>query len=181
MLDHVAPSQLWDPCVSGFVRAQPEPSRRAWTAALSRYQTRCDAGDRVVLQLARGLDGRARRGTSDIGFSGTLAAGAIEVSLRVAACGPPLGADRVALVAGATRWSSPRLAFVRDQGCDVAELPLTRALARLVRELTETEASGALVVFEGRRSVELVITDEMKQDLAILLDAIEATELVTAP
>lgn len=183
-------SELWEPCVREFVRARPERVRRALTAALARYQTACTPDDGVALQGARGLDGRERRGRSDVGFTGTLSAARAtaaranavpatavraNVSLRVAYCGEPIAAERIVISAGSERWSSPRLPFAQDvHGCEVAELPWTRALARVVG--AAADGGDAVVAFEGRAAHDLAVTDEMKQHLRAMLEVLEALD-----
>jgi len=172
-------SELWVPCVRDFVRARPEPARRALTAALARYQTTCGPDGGVVLLGVLGLDGRERRGRSDVGFTDTLSASRTDVSLRVASCDGPLAAERIAIAADGARWSSPRIAFAQDQyGCEVAVLPWTRALARAV--WAAAGAADAVIAFEGGGQ-DLAITDEMKQHLRAMLEALDALDALDAP
>jgi hypothetical protein len=172
-----AESELWEPCVRDFVRARPAPVRRALTAALARYQTACAPGGGVALLGVRGLDGRERRGRSDVAFTGTLSASRAEVSLRVASCGGGPAPERVALeriviAADGERWRSPRLSFAQDEhGCDVAELPWTRALARAV--WAAVAAENAAITFEGGAQ-DLPLTDETKQHLRAMLEVLDA-------
>ena len=65
--------------------------------------------------------------------------------------------------------------FVRDgSGCDVAELPYTHALARvLVRAL---DANEPVIRFDDDDD-ELVITDSMKHEMRVVLDALDALGL----
>lgn len=172
----VAESQYWDRCVREFVAAQPESIRRALTTAFTRCATQCDPSGRIVLQLTRGSDGRDRRGMSDVGFAGSLSPQRIDLSLRLAYCGqPPPIADHVVITADNQRWTSPPLDFERDEhGCEVVELPTTRSLLRALR--TAVDAPDAAVHFEGKRAEDLVVTEDMKRDLRVMLDAIEALE-----
>ena len=167
-------SELWVPCVRDFVRARPEPARRALTAALARYQTTCGPDGGVVLLGVLGLDGRERRGRSDVGFTGTLSAARLDVALRVVACGGGEEPERIAIAADGERWTSPHLSFATDaHGCRVAVLPWTRALARVV--WAAAVAADASIAFEGGAE-DLAITDEMKQHLRAMLEALEALE-----
>jgi hypothetical protein len=171
----ISGSELWEPCVRDFVRALPEPARRALTAALAYYETACAPGGGVALQGVRGLDGRGRRGRSDVGFTGTLSASRVDVSLRVASCDGATAAERIAIAADGERWSSPLLAFAEDaHGCAVAELPWTRSLAQAV--WAAAGAADASIVFGGG-APDLAITDEMKQHLRAMLEALEALEV----
>jgi hypothetical protein len=172
----VAESQFWDRCVREFVAAQPEAVRRVLTTAFTRCATQCDPAGRIVLQLTRGSDGRDRRGASDVGFSGSLSAKRIDLSLRLAYCGqPPPIADHVVLTADDMRWTSPRLDFERDEhGCEVVELPTTRSLLRALRAVVD--APDGAVHLEGKRGEDLEVTDDMKQDLRVMLDALEALQ-----
>jgi len=177
-----AESELWEPCVRDFVRARPQPARRALTAALARYQTACAPDGGVALQGVRGLDGRERRGRSDVGFAGTLSAARAEVSLRVASCDGARPPERIAIAADGERWTSPRLVFAQDEhGCEVAELPWTRTLARAV--WAAVLATDAAIAFEGggAGAPDLAITDEMKQHLRAMLEAIEAIDALEEP
>jgi hypothetical protein len=180
----VAESQFWDPCVRELVAAQPAPARRALTAALARYQTACEPDGRVALLGALGVDGRRRRG-SGVGLTATLSGSRTDSSLRVAYCAAPgvagAGAERVVISGGGTRWVSPRLSFERDgQGCEAAELPLTRSLVQVLRAMID--ATDAAVALEGGGEgpgagavgQDLAVTDEVKQDLRVLLDALDA-------
>lgn len=170
--DDVAESELWDPCVRQFVHTQPARVRRALTAALARYQTACGPDGAVLLQAARGIDGRARQGRSDFALVGSMSAASIAVALRVASCGAPPDADRIVIATERARWTSPALAFERDEyGCYVAELPLTRAVTQHLRDVSR--AADAVVAFGGH---DLIVSDEMKQSLRALLDALDALD-----
>jgi len=71
------------------------------------------------------------------------------------------------------RWSSTRLELERADGWEIAMLPLTRTLARVVRRALD--ARDTVLRFEGPRGYEdVIITDEMKQDLQVMLDALDA-------
>lgn len=174
--DDVAESQFWDPCVRDFVSAQPARARRALTTALARYQTACGPGGAVIVQAARGLDGRGREGRSDIALTGTLSAARIDVSLRVVRCGGAIDdAERVVITTEGARWTSQALAFERDEhGCHAAELPLTRAVTRMAREVSS--AADAVITFDGRDPHALIVGEEMKQDLRVLLAALDALD-----
>jgi hypothetical protein len=157
-------------CVRDIVLAQPEPARRPLVVALGQYRTSCD-GDHIVLDRPIGPD---RRSKSDASFTGTLSPRP-DVSLRVAYCGGDSASpDHVTLVAESGAWTSPRLEFQRDtNNCDVAELPLTRALARTLDRTIES--TDVALRFEGHGVAgELVLGDDLKGELRVILDAVDA-------
>ena len=175
---NVADSDLWDRCVRELVRAQPEPARKVLSEMFNRYVTACDGEGRAVLVRPLGLDGRERRAQSDVAFAGAIAAGRAELVLRVTACGGAADPDRIAIVAGEASWTSQRLEFTKDSdGCATAELPLTRALIRAVRGLTEAPPGEAMVRFEGvQRYDAILVTEDLRRDLQATLDALSALE-----
>lgn len=159
-------------CRRDFVQKQPELARRSLTAVLDQYLTRCEA-EGIVLERPLS-DGRERRARSDVSFTGTVSQRP-ELVLRVAYCGGESASpDHVTIVADGTSWTSPRLEFQRDGNtCDVAELPLTRALARILEHATES--TDVTLSFEGHAiSGELAIGDTIKHELRVVLDAFEA-------
>lgn len=161
-------------CVREFVQTRSESARRPLIAALAQYATSCDADGRVVLERPLGYDSRDRRARSDAMFTGTLSAQRVDIVLRVAACsgGDSASPDHIAIVADDQTWTSQRLEFARDgNACDVAEMPYTRALGRALFRASESE--DAVIRFEGS-SVELPITDVMKHELRVVLDAVDA-------
>ena len=82
-------------------------------------------------------------------------------------------AERITLIADGVRWSSPRIDFDDDGGWEIATLPLGRELARVVKHAAESR--DALLRFEAERGYEdVVLTDDMKQDLRVMLDALDA-------
>ena len=97
----------------------------------------------------------------------------------MSSCGTEASYDRITIKVGRESWTSTRLEVRRDPyGCDLAELPYTRTLGKLLRlVLEDTSAGGALVQFEGN-GVELVFSEATRDELRSVLDAIDA---VTAP
>jgi hypothetical protein len=171
----VAESDFLSSCVRELVRLQPGAAQRALIAALAQYATACDGEGRVVLERPLGVDSRERRSRSDVAFTGTLSAQRFELVLRVAYCGGESAApDHIAIVAPDATWTSSRLEFERDAaGCDVAELPYTRALGRAL--LRATTAESALIRFEGAGvRGELPLPDPVQHELRTVLDAVAA-------
>lgn len=166
-------SDFWSPCVRDFVETQPEAARETLGEALSLYTTTCtkDPERRVEFQPPR--TGRTAPASSQLGLIGALERGTREVALRAAYHGEPVHAERITLIADGVWWSSPRLGFERDDGWEIATLPLTRELARVVKRAIE--ARETLLRFEAANGYEdVVVTDEMKQELRVMLDALDA-------
>jgi hypothetical protein len=171
----VAESDFLSRCVRDFVYAQPDASRRALIAAFTQYQTTCDGAGRVVLERPLSFDSRERRARSDVAFTGTLSPERVDLALRVAYCGGDSASpDRITIVADDATWTSSRLEFERDTGaCDVAELPYTRPLGRILFDVTD--ATDALIRFEGTGLAgELVASDGIKHELRVVLEALDA-------
>jgi len=163
-------SDFWSPCVREFVQDQPDGVREALGEALSRYSTTCSK-TRVEFQLPR--TGRLVTLHSNLGLVGALERRTCELTLRAAYHGEPLDAEVITLIADGVRWSSTRLELERADGWEIAMLPLTRTLARVVRRALD--ARDTVLRFEGPRGYEdVIITDEMKQDLQVMLDALDA-------
>jgi hypothetical protein len=71
-------------------------------------------------------------------------------------------------------WTSSRLEFQRDgNACDVAEIPVTHQLVRVL--YGATQSSDAVLRFEGHGVAgELALTDSLRLELRIGLDALVA-------
>jgi len=169
----VSESDFLSACVRDFVQGQGEAARRPLIAAFTHYFTTCDGDGRIVLDRPLGFD-RDRRSRSDASFTGTLSSQRVEVSLRVSYCGGESASpDQITIVADGEAWTSSRLEFQRSNACHVAELPFTRALARVAFRVTD--AAEAVIRFEGQGIAgELVVNDGMKQELRVVLDALDA-------
>jgi hypothetical protein len=166
-------SDFWSPCVREFVLGQAETARDVLGEALSLYSTACTGGPsrRVEFQTPRA--DRTAPAQSYLGLVGALEPSTCELALRAAYHGPPVRAERIALIADGVRWSSPRIDFDDDDGWEIATLPLTRELARVV--MRTAEARDALLRFEAGAAYEdVVLTEDMKQDLRVMLDALDA-------
>jgi len=143
-------SDLWSPCVREFVQGQPEGVRDVLGEALSLYSTACTGGPsrRVEFQTPRA--DRTAPAQSYLGLVGALEPAGCELALRAAYHGPPVRAERITLIADGVRWSSPRIDFDDDDGWEIATLPLSRELARVVKRAAESR--DALLRFEAERA-----------------------------
>jgi len=160
-------------CARAYVRAQPAGVRRVLVEALSRYITRCES-NRIVLDRPLGFGSHDRRSRSDIAFVGTLEPHGAGMALRVKSCGATRSYDRVTVVGDDGEWTSPRVELVHDaSGCDVAELPYTRALARAIRNAADSATVAPVVRFEGA-DLELELAESTREELRSVLDAIDA-------
>jgi hypothetical protein len=165
-------SDFWSPCVREFVQLQPEAARDALGEALSLYSTSCTGGPVRRVEFQTPPASRAAPAQSYLGLVGALEPNRSELALRAAYHGQ-VRAERITLIADGARWSSPRIDFDDDDGWEIATLPLTRELARAVRGAAD--ARDVLLRFESARSYEdVTVTEEMKQDLRVMLDALDA-------
>jgi hypothetical protein len=166
-------------CARDFVYTQPDTARRALVDAFTHYVTTCDATGKVVLERPIGFDSRDRRTRSDLSLVGSIGPRGGGVSLRVAACGSERSFDRVTLVADGESWTSSRLEVRRDPyNCDIAELPYTKALSKMLRlAIEDTREGGALIRFDGA-GVELTFSDVTRDELRSVLDAIDAVTVL---
>jgi hypothetical protein len=83
--------------------------------------------------------------------------------------------EKITILTGATRWTSIGLDAVFDPVAErsVATLPLTHALARVIRSVLD--ADEAILRFESAEgSEDVVITEDMKQDLRVLSELADA-------
>jgi hypothetical protein len=166
-------SDYWSPCVRAFVQSQPAAARELLGDALSLYSAACST-TRVEFRVPRIR--RSTRAQSHLGLVGALERTSRELSLRAVYHGEPLGAERITLIADGVRWSSPRIDFEADAGGEVATLPFTRTLAGVVRRAID--ARDALLRFEGAtRYEDIALSDDLKQELQMMLDALDARDL----
>jgi hypothetical protein len=169
-------SDSWSPCVRAFVQTQPAPARAVLGDALSLYSTSCSA-TRVEFQVPR--QGRSAP-ASQLGLIGALERSTGELALRAAYHGAPIRAERITVISDGARWSSPRIAFDRDTGDEIAILPFTRTIAGVVRRVID--ARDALLRFEGAAGYEdVAISDELKQELRTMLDALDTLAAIKQP
>jgi hypothetical protein len=174
LLDSNKKSDFWSPCVRDFVQLQPEAARDALGEALSLYGTACTGGPSRGVEFQAPRTDRTAPAQSYLGLVGVLQRTSSELALRAAYHGRPLRAERITLIADGIRWSSPRIDFDEDDdGWEIATLPLTRELARVVKRTAE--ARDALLRFEAGRDYEdVVLTEDMRQDLRVMVDALDA-------
>jgi hypothetical protein len=166
-------SDYWSPCIRDFVQTQPEPARAALGEALSLYSTSCTGAPVRRIEFRTPPAGRVTPAASHLGLIGALDPTTCDLALTAAYHGEPIQAERILLIADGVRWSSPRIAFDREDGWETATLPLTRSLARVVQQAIT--ARDTVLRFEGARDYQdVVVTEEMKQDLRMLLDALDA-------
>ncbi|HEU4727208.1 MAG TPA: hypothetical protein VFT22_04950 [Kofleriaceae bacterium] len=173
----------WFDCVKDFVDAQREPARARLIDALSVYFTTCDKIERqIAFQPPRPFPSGHNYflESSYISFTGELSRTRSQARLRVVYHGDKwISAQRIKIAADDFRWTSPALAFRRDDDTAVwesAELPYSRALQPIVRRIVDSKE--AIIRFEGRQSHgDLVVTDEMKQDLRLMMDALAAIQI----
>jgi hypothetical protein len=166
-------SDFWSPCVRDFVQTQPEAAREALGEALSLYSTTCTKDPERRVEFRPPRRGRTAPAQSQLGLIGSLERGTCELALQAAYHGEPIHAERITLIADGVWWSSQRLDFDDADGWEIATLPFTRALARVVSRAID--ARDTLLRFESATGYEdVVVTDEMKQDLRVMIDALDA-------
>lgn len=164
---------FWSPCVRDFVETQPEAARAALGEALSLYSTSCASTPSHRVEFQTPAAGRTAPERSHLGLVGALERTRGELALRAAYHGEPVNAERITLIADGVWWSSPRIDVDDADGWEIATLPLTRELARVVRRAAE--ARDTRLRFEAPRHYEdVIVTDDMKQDLRVMLDALDA-------
>lgn len=169
-------SDYWSPCVRAFVQGQPAGARELLGEALSLYGTTCGP-TRIEFRVPRA--GRSAP-TAQLALVGALERTTRELALRAVYRGEPIRAERITVIADGARWSSPRLDFERDADGEAATLPFTRTVAREVRRAID--ARDALLRFESATDYEdVAISDELKQELRVMLDALDALATVTPP
>jgi hypothetical protein len=166
-------SDYWSPCVRDFVQTQPEPARAALGEALSLYSTSCTSGTARRVEFRTPPANRIAAAQSYLGVAGAIEPTTCDVALTAAYHGEPLRAERIVLIGDGVRWSSPRIVFDRDDGWEIATLPLSRSLVRAVRQALD--ARDTVLRFEAANDYQdVVVTDEMKHDLRVMLDALDA-------
>jgi hypothetical protein len=163
-------------CARDFILQQPEPARRVLVTALTHYVTACDAETgKLVLERPLGFDSRDRRSRSDAVFLGMLSPRGAGLVLRVSSCGGESSFDRISVVGVDHQWTSPRLEVRREpNGCDIAELPFTRSLAKVISRALDGEST---IRFEGTEA-ELAFTDQLRDELRSVLNVVDA---ISAP
>jgi hypothetical protein len=160
----VGSSDLWSPCVKDFVYSRSDDARRALTAAFGRYVVTCDSEKRVVIAPPHEYLGK-----STLSFTGTFAGSSSTVMLRVTTCSATT-LEQIVVVYDGKRWTSPQLnPEPSTGGCVGTSLPISKTVRRMVRDLSE--AREAIVLFDTE---EVFLSDDMKRDLQLMLDALDA-------
>jgi hypothetical protein len=169
-------------CVKDFVDAQSAAARERLVEALSVYATTCDRVERrVVVDAPRpSPSGHDYAFESHISFGGHLTRTQSRVWLSVSYHGDaPIQAERIKVAADEFRWTSPPLKFEHDSSGTVwehAAIPYTKSMQSIVRKMID--AKDVIVRFEGPRNhADLVVTDEMKHDLELMMDALAAIRI----
>lgn len=108
-----------------------------------------------------------------IGLTGVIKRDRTEVAFRVmylAARADPF--ERITIIAGPLRWTSPRLDVDHDPArYEAAAIPFAPSLARVVRRmLDEPDASIRFETATGYD--EVIVTEQTKQDIRVMLDAL---------
>jgi hypothetical protein len=164
-------SDLWDPCVRDVIRTRAADIRDDLGDVLARARTTC-ASDTHIVTFEPPRSGRAYAAGSHVGIAGVLTPTTIEVVLRVVARGHV--PERLAILAGGTRWTSPVLEVTHDAiwQRELAAIPYTKSLARVVRRMLDTD--GAFLRFESATGIEDVpITEELATDLRAMIDVVD--------
>jgi hypothetical protein len=153
----VAPSDLWSPCVKEHVQQQGPDARRAWTALFARYVPSCDTDHRMRIDPPREYAGKRY-----VALRGVVGG---ELAIEVASC-TASSAERVIIAYDDQRWTAPLHESEQRAGCVVVRVPDTRTARRVLRNALD--ATHASVQLDGD---EIAITDELKRDLRLVLDA----------
>ncbi|HEY0987299.1 MAG TPA: hypothetical protein VGD80_09625 [Kofleriaceae bacterium] len=169
-------------CVKDFIDAQIASAHDRLVEALQVYSTTCDRVERrVVVEAPRPTpSGHDYAFESHISFGGHLTKTQPKLWLSVSYHGDaPIQAERIKVAADEFRWTSPPLKFEHDSSGTVwehADIPYTRNMQGIVRKMIESK--DVIVRFEGPRShADLVVTDEMKHDLKLMMEALAAIKI----
>ena len=161
-----ARSDFWDPCVRELLDSRPRPERDALGDALALAATVCDrAAQRATFAPPRH---RAYAEGSYLGFAGEVTPRSLRLELVVVRRGgpPPV---RITLLAGATRWTSPKLDTIVEGDTATATLPYTRSVARALQ--LALDAPDTILRFESESGADdIVLGDDMKGDLRMFAD-----------
>jgi hypothetical protein len=175
-------NNTWADCVKDFVDAQRSLAREPLLDALAVYFTTCDRVERrIVVEAPRPVpSGHDYAFESHVSFGAHLTKTQSRVWLSVTYHGDSrILAERIKVAADDFRWTSPPLSFEHDASnpsWESAEIPYTRALQGIVRKIIESR--DVIIRFEGPKShADLIVTDEMKHDLKLMLDALAAIKI----
>ncbi|MBA3461224.1 MAG: hypothetical protein H0T46_14765, partial [Deltaproteobacteria bacterium] len=156
---------LWKPCVRNLVETRDRNVRNELGDALTFYTTAC----RDPLRVEFGPPQRRYyQLNSYFGFVGELTPRSARIELLfVRRNAPP--PQRITLIAGALRWTSPKFDALLETDVSSTKLLYTKAVARVLRKMLETE--DAIVRFESELdSEDMLVTDVIKDDLRVFVD-----------
>jgi hypothetical protein len=175
-------NNTWTDCVKDFVDSQRSLAREPLLEALSVYFTTCDRVERrIVVEAPRPVpSGHDYAFESHVSFGAHLTKTQSRVWLSVTYHGDSrILAERIKVAADDFRWTSPPLSFEHDASnpsWESAEIPYTRTLQGIVRKMIESR--DVIIRFEGPKThADLIVTDEMKHDLKLMLDALAAIKI----
>jgi hypothetical protein len=175
-------NNTWADCVKDFVDAQRSSAREPLLDALSVYFTTCDRVERrIIVEAPRPVpSGHDYAFESHVSFGAQLTKAQSRVWLSVTYHGDSrILAERIKVAADDFRWTSPPLSFEHDASnpsWESAEIPYTKSLQGIVRKMIESR--DVIIRFEGPKThADLVVTDEMKHDLKLMLDALAAIKI----
>lgn len=158
-------SDLWKPCVRNLVEARDRNVRNELGDALTAYTTACRDEQRAEFGPPQR---RYYQLNSYFGFVGelTLRTARIELLFVRRNAPPP---QRITLIAGALRWTSPKFDALVETDVSSTKLLYTKAVARVLRKMLETE--DAIVRFESDvDSDDMLVSDVIKEDLRVFVD-----------
>ena len=165
-------SDLWDPCVRDVLQDRDPVTRDALGDALMRHTLTCDrAARRIAFEPPPARGGQLEPAV--VGLRGVLIGARTELALRIVYwIERPEPFERITIIAGPLRWTSPRLDVEQIQPEQQATaIPLAPTLVRVLRRmLDEPDASIRFELASGYD--EVVLTEPMKQDMRALFDAL---------
>lgn len=161
-----ARSDFWDPCVRELVADLPRAQRDELGDALTLATTTCDrAAQRATFSPPQR---RAYAAGSYLGFAGEITPRSVRLELVVVRRGGP-PPERITLLAGPMRWTSPKLDVVVEGETSTATLPYTRSVARALHAVLDTP--DAILRFESPTGADDVpIAEDIKNDLRVFAD-----------
>jgi len=164
-------SDLWDPCVRDVLSHRAAEDRNALGDALTGYAITCERAEgRIRFEPPQG---RSQAPQTVIGLRGEIAGERVEVELRVVYWIARADAfERITILAGPLKWTSPRLDVDHDAArYEATAIPFAPSLARVVRRMLDEP--DARVRFETASGYdEVLVTEQTKQDMRVLLDAL---------
>lgn len=166
-------SDLWDPCVRDLLADRDPVIRDALGDSLTGYVLTCDrTAHRIAFEPP--LSTTSQAPSTVIGIHGVLERGRTEVALRlVYLIARPDPFERVTIIAGPLRWTSPRLDVEHEPAThEATSIPFAPSVVRVVRRMLDEP--DARIRFETASSYdEVIVTDQTKQDMRVILDALD--------